>query len=104
MYFFVQYETEIAEYKQTNPLKVTVISSVFDEQNPWKKLRQLVIGNHTRPCLNINHNPDSQMYKLQTEILTLFVFINTLRNEICVRGDKITHKNSWFMIMTSLDN
>ena len=53
-----------------------------------------MIGNHTRPCLNINHNPDSQMYKLQTEILTLFVFINTLRNEICVRGDKITHKNS----------
>ena len=36
MYFFVQYETEIAEYKQINPLKVTVISSVFDEQNPWK--------------------------------------------------------------------
>ena len=34
MYFFVQYETEIAAYKQTNPLKVTVISSVFDEQNP----------------------------------------------------------------------
>ena len=28
MYFFVQYETEIAEYIQTNPLTDTIISSV----------------------------------------------------------------------------
>ena len=34
MYFFVQYETEIAEYKQTDPLTDTIISSMFDEQNP----------------------------------------------------------------------
>ena len=36
MYFFVQYETEIAEYKQTNPLTDTIISSVWAK--PVKKV------------------------------------------------------------------